>query len=114
MKIDPESVYKKKIIFQNQKIDKLKKIEIVLICVKLAAVLAGLFILYRITMNYREEYLFFFLSVMLFFGAISLIHEHFINRKIFLKTLISVNEEEIESLGHKFPRRDHGLSLIHI
>lgn len=114
MKIDPESVYKKKIIFQNQKIDKLKKIEIVLICVKLAAVLAGLFILYRITMNYREEYLFFFLSIMLFFGVISLIHEHFINRKIFLKTLISVNEDEIRSLEHQFPGRDQGQAFSDI
>jgi len=108
MRIDPEQAYEKKILFQNQKIDKLKKIEIVLICLKLTLVLAGIVLLYRITMDYREEYLFLFLAVLLFFGVISLIHEHFINRKNFIKTLISVNEEELRSLEHQFPGKDQG------
>ncbi|MBN2245956.1 MAG: hypothetical protein JW755_08930 [Candidatus Aminicenantes bacterium] len=114
MKKSPESIYKERILIQNQKIDKIKKIEIVLIFLKLAAVVTGIVVLYYITMHYRETQLLFLLAVMLVFAFFSLIHEHFINRRIYLKTLISINEGEIKALGHKFPDRDQGEAFADI
>ena len=112
MKKDPEQVYQERISQCDTQLERLKKIEILLSSIKLILTLGGIFILYRITIAYKEMHIGALFICMILFTITAVIHEHFIRKRNFIRMLKKVNEEEKKSLSHYFPFYDNGNDFI--
>ena len=98
----PETVYSERIEKIDQRLHRLKRIELVLSLLKLAFVSGGIFFLFRIALNYTKFALFAFFFFLAAFVIAALVHEHYIRKRNFQRILSEINADEIQACQGMF------------
>ena len=101
-KTDPNLIYQNRKNQYSGEIKDIKKKETLLSLFKLAFVVGGLFSLYKITLSSSSLFFGLLAGFVVLFGTAAVIHEHYIEKKIFVETLKSINESEMRFLNHEF------------
>jgi len=111
MKHEPEKIYDRRIESIDLRLNRLKKIELVLSLLKLAFVIAGVILLLKIALSYTFWALISFLFFLTLFILAALVHEHFIKQRNLQSTLREINADEIRACGGIFLDYDDGHDL---
>ncbi len=110
MNTEPASFYRNRVREWSARLDRLKRIETVLIAAKLTVAAGAAFFLYQIAATSQSRYLYFLAASAVLFVIPTVMHEHYIRRRSFLSLLRDLNETEIRALSHEFPDFDDGRS----
>jgi ABC-type multidrug transport system fused ATPase/permease subunit len=111
---NPERVYRERIEIFESKIQRLKKRELGLSLAKLAAVLGGIFFLYRMASRFVLFPVIAFILIFILFIAAAAVHENIIKRRKFQEALKTINENEIKAMAGEFLEVDPGDELMSI
>lgn len=98
----PETVYSERIEKIDQRLHRLKRIELVLSLLKLAFVSGGIYFLFRVALNYTKFSLFAFFFFLAAFVIAALVHEHYIRKRNFQTMLSEINADEIKACQGMF------------
>ena len=102
--MNPETVYKQRIEEFDAKLKKLKRQDTILGVVKLLVIVCGLLGLFRVFSDNATFSLGLFAFCLVLFTTAVFMHETVIGKIKYLKTLKTINENEIKILYHEFPR----------
>jgi hypothetical protein len=114
--LNPETVYPKRIEDIDRLLERLKKIELILSLVKLGLISGAVYFLFRVALHYSRFALIAFFSFLGVFVLAALVHERFIKKRNFHKTLREINRDEQKALkgdflecsdGREFEDDDH-------
>lgn len=110
--IDPGNIYKERIERLNRQLASIRTIDIPLGAAKLTAVLAGLFFLFQTIARKADPYLYIFGGLTVLLIILSIAHEKVLGRKKFLQQLLTINENELNSLESPFLEVDNGSRFL--
>jgi len=105
---NPENIYASRIEIYKSKINQLKRIETILSLIKLGLAIGFIVVFYLAALNYSSLHLIGLMALAVVFTLIAIIHENFIKKRTFFRSLQSINEEETKSLRHEFTDYEDG------
>lgn len=100
---NPVEIYRSRIQHYKSKIKKIRNGETVLALVKLALAIGFVIVFYLAAMAYTPNRLIGLIAIAVVFTFVAILHENFIQKRTFIESLRSINEDEIRALNHEFP-----------
>ncbi|MFC2165256.1 hypothetical protein ACFLT2_09700 [Acidobacteriota bacterium] len=105
---NPKDIYTTRIEQFKLRLSQIKKIEIILSIIKLTLAIGFIIVFTMAALSYSKIHLIVLITLAVIFIITAIIHEKYIKKRAFFRSLQSINEEEIRALKHEFPDYDSG------